>query len=714
MRKTTKTKSSSQIKKDLFQNIPLLEKLNDLIFILDENWKICYVNTNGTLNHLEYKPRDLLGRSILNIIPTNYREIFKEARDTQKPIELKLKKGNGSVLWYEIAFGDHFSYNNELKFILSCREITRRIQNQAAINQQIQLKSILSDISSKFIDLGNFDKAISETLNKLGALSDSSRSYIFLLDLEKGIMNNQYEWVADGVRAQIDNLQNLPLSDFPWWLEKLREDGIIRIDNVSELPPAAQATKKTLQAQNIKSVLVFPLYISGKVSGFIGFDYIDETSNWTNEDHGLLKISSEIIGNAIERNRVQKKIISSEKKYRKILENIKEIYFEVDLKGNLNFFNSALCQITGYSKEKLSEMNFKDIIMREDQDYVFKKFNQVYRKEKENSSIEFDLKAKNRDVLTIESSIYLKRNSNGEIVGFNGFGRDITEKKKYLEMQQEFNSKLENEVEKRTRELNEALEQQKRYMDEIIKASKFKSEFLATMSHELRTPLNAIIGFTDLLLQGVYGPLNGEQEEFIQDIKSSAEHQFDMIKQILDISKIESGQLELNLKTFSLNSVVGQVKSNLRPLYKEKGLTFRIKGLDEERQITADPIRFKEILLNLLSNAIKFTMEGKITLIIKDKYDFWEFKVKDTGIGIAREDFDKVFKEFERIDSPYVRSTQGTGLGLSLTKRLVHLHGGEITFSSVLGVGSTFKFTISSQLGKKDRLKDKVLEYGNI
>jgi signal transduction histidine kinase len=229
---------------------------------------------------------------------------------------------------------------------------------------------------------------------------------------------------------------------------------------------------------------------------------------------------------------------------------------------------------------------------------------------------------------------------------------------------------------------------------------------MATMSHELRTPLNAIIGFSDLLLEGVCGELNEEQNEYIADIKDSADHQFDMIKHILNISKIESGQLNLNIQKFSLNSMVEQIKSNLKPLYSKKNLEFEVKGLDEEKFLYADPIRFKEILINLLSNAIKFTLDGRITLLIKEDYYNWIFKVRDTGIGIANKDFPLIFKDFQRVESTYVRSVPGTGLGLSLTKRLIELHGGEISFFSVLGVGSTFTFNIPKELEHKAKLEN--------
>ncbi len=300
-----------------------------------------------------------------------------------------------------------------------------------------------------------------------------------------------------------------------------------------------------------------------------------------------------------------------------------------------------------------------------------------------------------KDGTPFDAEVSLNRFKIKDKFYIQAIARDITEK-----------LDSEKKLKIRTKELNNAFEHQKLFLDEIVRSSQFKTEFLARVSHELRTPLNAIIGFTDLLLEGSYGKLNEAQLDFLKDIKSSAKHQFDMITQILDISKIESGQLKLKISKFSLNNMIDQIISSLKPLYLKKGLEINIKGLESPKEICADPIRFKEIILNLLDNAIKFTIEGKITIIIQEKREQWVFKIKDTGVGIAEKDFDLIFNDFYRVDSPYIASTSGTGLGLPLIKRLVNLHGGDITFTSILGVGSTFSFTIPKELKKNINNKD--------
>ena len=243
-------------------------------------------------------------------------------------------------------------------------------------------------------------------------------------------------------------------------------------------------------------------------------------------------------------------------------------------------------------------------------------------------------------------------------------------------------------------EKKEADKRKQFFVDQMLKASKFKTEFMATMSHELRTPLNIIVGFTDLLLEGLYGNLNKEQEEFTKDIKNSAEHLSNLIDRVIDISKIETGNIELNVKKFHLKPISTEIFSTFMPLLKKKNLEFQVLGINDDDYIIADPIRFKQIIYNLVSNAIKYTERGKIEFEFVNRQDEWRFNVIDTGIGIAKEYFSLIFREFQRVNTSEVNSVQGTGLGLPLSKRLVNLHGGELFFESEVGKGSVFSFTI--------------------
>jgi len=226
-------------------------------------------------------------------------------------------------------------------------------------------------------------------------------------------------------------------------------------------------------------------------------------------------------------------------------------------------------------------------------------------------------------------------------------------------------------------------------------ANRHKSEFLANVSHELRTPLNAIIGFSEVLQERLFGELNEKQAEYTDDILSSGRHLLSLINDILDLSKIEAGRMELEVTTFDLSSAI----ENALLLVRERASRHGIKldrAIDERLgDFTGDERKVKQVLVNLLSNAVKFTPEGgriKVEARLGDNAAM--VSVADTGIGIAKEDQEVIFEEFRQVGSNYAQKREGTGLGLSLTRKFVEMHGGKIWVESELGKGATFTFTL--------------------
>jgi protein-histidine pros-kinase len=238
--------------------------------------------------------------------------------------------------------------------------------------------------------------------------------------------------------------------------------------------------------------------------------------------------------------------------------------------------------------------------------------------------------------------------------------------------------------------------ERKRFEETLREASRMKSEFLATMSHELRTPLNAIIGFSELLVDGRPGPLNARQKEYLEDVLNSGRHLLQLINDVLDLSKVEAGKMELFPETFPLPAAVEEVCSIISPLAKKKNITVRREIAPAIRDVTLDQQRFKQILYNLLSNAVKFTDDGGSVRIVAALLDrsWFRLQVQDTGIGIKPEDLKKLFIEFRQLDASFARRHQGTGLGLALTKKIVELHKGSITVESQPNQGSTFTVTL--------------------
>ena len=243
------------------------------------------------------------------------------------------------------------------------------------------------------------------------------------------------------------------------------------------------------------------------------------------------------------------------------------------------------------------------------------------------------------------------------------------------------NVRLFNEIQEKTRQLEVA--------------NKHKSEFLANMSHELRTPLNAIIGFSEVLSEKMFGEVNEKQADYLKDIHESGKHLLSLINDILDLSKIEAGRMDLELSTFDLPTALSNAMTLVRERAQRHGIAL---SLDVDKRLgafQADERKFKQIVLNLLSNAVKFTPDGGKVDVSAKRFDGKvEVAVRDTGIGIAPEDQATVFEEFKQVGRDYTKKAEGTGLGLALTKRFVELHGGEVRLQSVLGKGSTFTISL--------------------
>ncbi len=243
------------------------------------------------------------------------------------------------------------------------------------------------------------------------------------------------------------------------------------------------------------------------------------------------------------------------------------------------------------------------------------------------------------------------------------------------------NVRLFNEIQDKSRQLEAA--------------NKHKSEFLANMSHELRTPLNAIIGFSEALLEKMFGEMNVKQEDYLKDIHSSGRHLLSLINDILDLSKVEAGRMELELSEFDVSSAVQNAMTLVRERAQNHGITLKLHVDRKLKDIRADERKFKQILLNLLSNAVKFTPDGgRVEVDARRNGKSVEVSVKDNGVGIAKQDQDAVFEEFRQVGRDYTVKQEGTGLGLALARRFVELHGGKIWVKSAPGKGSTFTFTL--------------------
>lgn len=256
----------------------------------------------------------------------------------------------------------------------------------------------------------------------------------------------------------------------------------------------------------------------------------------------------------------------------------------------------------------------------------------------------------------------------------------------------QINKEMESRIEIRTAELAAA-------MDKAQAADHLKSAFLATMSHELRTPLNSIIGFTGILLQGLAGPLNDEQQKQLQMVQNSSRHLLALINDVLDISKIEAGELSLSFTSFELRSSIQKMMSIVAPLAEQKSIALISEISNDVSTITTDQRRLEQIILNLLNNAVKFTEQGHVKISCRVDNDHYILSVSDTGISIQPKDIPGLFQPFHQVDTSLARKHEGTGLGLSICKKLIVMMGGNIDVQSQFGQGSTFSIRLPKRSG---------------
>jgi signal transduction histidine kinase len=229
---------------------------------------------------------------------------------------------------------------------------------------------------------------------------------------------------------------------------------------------------------------------------------------------------------------------------------------------------------------------------------------------------------------------------------------------------------------------------------QLEEASQHKSQFLANMSHELRTPLNAILGYTELMADGAYGEPSEKMIGILKRLEANGKHLLGLINDVLDLSKIEAGQLELELSDYSIQDIAQTVRSTLEPLATDKKLGFKVEVAPQLPPGRGDGRRLTQVLINLVGNAIKFTDAGEVAIKAEANNGAFHVSVCDTGPGISAADQAKLFQEFQQADNAITRKKGGTGLGLAISKRIIEMHGGRIWVESQVGQGSTFAFTL--------------------
>ncbi|MGH9714464.1 MAG: PAS domain S-box protein [Candidatus Acidiferrales bacterium] len=387
------------------------------------------------------------------------------------------------------------------------------------------------------------------------------------------------------------------------------------------------------------------------------------------DERGKLIGFSKITRDMTERKKIEETLHASEERFRKVAETAHDAIISADSHGKIVYVNRAAEQIFAHSSDELIGQPLALLMPERFRSSHLQGFER-YLKTGEAHVIgkTVELAGRRKDGTEFPLQLSLSSWKTGEGTFFTGILSDITKRK---------------QVE----------EDLLRAKEEAERSNKFKDQFLSTMSHELRTPLNAVLGFSDLLSEEQYGPLNDRQRRYVNHIHTGGAHLLRLINDILDLSKIEAGRLQLALENVLVSSCFAEVVDTLRPLADRKSQTLALRP-SPDLSVRADATRFKQILMNLIGNAIKFTPEGgTIELVVQELGELARVEVRDSGPGIPLEEQERIFEAFHRLGRSD-KTSEGTGLGLAITRRLVELHGGKLGIESQPGSGSNFYFTL--------------------
>lgn len=568
----------------------------------------------------------------------------------------------------------------------------RMLADIKAKQAQLQAINTVADAVYRFLDIHAVARNAVRAMMSFGQYPGVA---IFAINESRGQLE-----LIDALGFEKKTLEKaavLPLKNSLTGLAVQRRQVMVSRDLTTDTRLVADV-RNALAEERLHSVVSVPLLARGKVLGAMNLIYKTPHAITDSEKETLISIGKTIglaIANARQIARIQNEVQEraeaeealrlSEHKYRSLVERANDGIVIIQ-DGLIRYANPSAVALSGQAPA----------------DFVNRPFTEYLHPDEKTKVTElYDRRITGKASASIYETVFVRKDGRQVYAEVNAglttfqerpanlvFIRDITERKQAQEALRQAYDQLEIKVAERTAELAVAKERAE-------ESDRLKSAFLAAMSHELRTPLNSIIGFTGIILQKLVGPLNDEQVKQLTMVQDSAHHLLSLINDVLDLSKIEAGQLTVAAEDFDLRDVIHKAVGTVTPLARQKHLSINVRIAPAVGAVTSDRRRVEQILLNLLNNAIKFTPAGQVTLTCETDGHNITTRIQDTGIGIAPEDMDKLFRAFQQIETGLTRRFEGTGLGLSICKKLVELLGGAIhAHSAGFGHGATFTITL--------------------
>ncbi len=618
-----------------------------------------------------------------DIIPKIYEQLEAKGAFNEK---YRIETPSGEIKWVRNRAKVIFNENQKpVRIDGIMMDRTSQYQAQEELDQELLLQEVLIDIASTYInlDLKDVENTINESLAKMGRFVKADRSYIFDYDFDAKTTSNTYEWCNEGIDPEIQNLQEMPMDFFPQWVEAHQQGETFYVPDVLALEDdGEEGLREILEPQGIKSLIAIPMKNRNELVGFVGFDSVCNHHDYTEKEQRLLHLFGQMLINIQNRKQWEKQLRLQEEKYRNIIANMNLGLLEVDNNDTILFANQTFCEMSGYTLNEIKEQNASELFVPEEKRFLIQEKNKK-RESGVADCYEIQIRDKNGRPHWWFISGAPNFNDRGQQVGSIGIHLDITEQKH-----------LEKELAKAKSVAEEA--------------AKSKEIFLANMSHEIRTPLNVIIGMIRELGKQNLG---ADQRFYVAQSDSAAKHLLTILNHILDMAKIESGELTLEKSDFSISAVATNAHSILHSQAREKNIDFRIfvdKSLHPA--FIGDAGRIKQVLINILGNAIKFTEEGSVDFRVElvddnPQEQLIRLSVADTGIGMSEAFLETLFNKFAQEQSDANRKYEGTGLGMAIAREMVHLMGSDITIESKKEIGTTVTFELLLPKGDITKLR---------
>lgn len=576
------------------------------------------------------------------------------------------------------------SYEQNLRYTEADQRHLEFIANQAALaiirkkaqdeqNKLIRILSALSKAEEILLTKNDYDNNLNTALKLIGEAVQVDRVYIFENNYDAKItehlMSQKFEWCSDKAVPQILNpdLQNLSYEkNFPNWYQHLLQNKYIT-GLVRDFP---EAERKLFEDEDIKSIIIFPIFHENYFWGFIGMDDCGSERQWSETEIAVLSAMANNISSLIRKQNFELELSESEKKYRLLAENIADVVFTFDLNLKFKYVSPSCKSLTGYTPEEIYQSNIEKVLTKKSFDNALNVLKEEIQKNQMNNNgldypnrmLEVEFIRKDNSTVWCEVKTSFIRNEAGHASQILGIARNITIRRQAeLEML-------------RSKEKAEEM-------------NKLKSNFLANMSHELRTPLTGILGISEYLTEELQGT---EYQEMVESIHGSGKRLLQTLNLILNLSKIESEKYEIRKQTISISKVIKEIHSLFLKTAEKRGLKLIIDLKINGQLFITDEKLFRDILINLVENAIKYTLSGSVIIEAKKINGLLIISVKDTGIGISKEKIDLIFEPFRQVSEGIGRSFEGTGLGLTITKKYVETLNGNISVQSKLGEGTCF------------------------